>query len=74
MHRNRKYSSGKETDRCAFCVQAVHHGWEELEFVLDGMREKIGVHEDGVGRAERRIVLEEEGGGDLGSVQKVMSQ
>ena len=94
--------------RDAFRVQRVHHGWEEVKFVLDCVfvfgwalvslevawgffwwffwwffggfehaeergggvltAEKIGVDEDGVRWDEGCIVLEEERGGDLRSV------
>ena len=33
--------------------------------MLHGVREEVGVHEDGVGGDEGGVVLEEEGGGDL---------
>ena len=54
-------------DGRAFRVQAVHHRRQHLEFFLDGVGEEIGVDEDGVGRDEGGVVLEEEGGGDLGT-------
>ena len=52
-------------DGHALCIQAVHHRREQLEFLLDGMREEVGVDEDGVGRDESGVVLEEKGSGDL---------
>lgn len=33
--------------------------------MLDGVREEIGIDDDGVGWCEGGVVLEEEGGGDL---------
>ena len=39
----------------------------EVELGLDGVVYEIRVDEDGVGRLEGRVVLEEEGGGDLGT-------
>lgn len=50
-----------------FGVQEVHEGFVELEFGLNGVREEIGVDEDGIGRAEGGVGLEEERGGDLGT-------
>ena len=52
-------------DGNALGIQTVHHGRLEFEFVLHGVGEEIGVDEDGVGRDECRVVLVEEGGGDL---------
>lgn len=49
-------------DRDAFGVEAVHHGGEELEFVLYGVGEEVCVDEDVVGWGEGGVVLEEEGG------------
>jgi hypothetical protein len=49
-------------------VQARHHGLEHLELVLHCVGEEICVDEDGVGRFESCVVLEEEGGGDLGDL------
>lgn len=52
----------------AFGVQAVHHRRDDVELVLHRVREEVCVDEDGVGGREGRVVLEEEGGGDLGAV------
>lgn len=52
-------------DGCGFGVEQVHKGFVQLELGVDGVREKVGVYEDGVGRAEGGVGLEEEGGGDL---------
>lgn len=54
-------------DRRGFGVQAVHHRLDQLELLLDAEVDEVGVDEDGVGGAERFVVLEEEGGGDLGA-------
>ena len=42
--------------------------------MLDGVREEVCVHEHRVRRSEGGVVLEEEGGGDLGSKFKGISQ
>lgn len=57
----------RRDDRDALRVEGVHHGLEEGQLALDGVGEEVGVDEDGVGRHESRVVLEEEGGGDLGT-------
>lgn len=44
----------------AFGIQAVHHGGEEFELLLDSVREEIGIDEDGVGRDKGGVVLEEQ--------------
>jgi hypothetical protein len=54
-------------DGVAFRVEGVHEGFKEGELALDGMGEEVGVDEDGVGGNEGGVVLEEEGGGYLGS-------
>lgn len=52
-------------DGCALGVEAVHHGRKEVEFVLDGVGDEVGIDEDGVGGCKRGIVGEEERGGHL---------
>ena len=52
-------------DGCAFRIQAVHHGGQQLEFGLHGMGEEVGVDKDRVGWDKAGVVGEEEGGGDL---------
>lgn len=56
-------------DGDTFGVEAVHHCLEQLELVLDGVGEEVRVDEDGVGRDEGGVVLEEEGRGDLGAME-----
>ena len=46
-------------DDAAGGVQSVHQGGQEIELVLDGVGEEVGVEEDGVGGLEGGIVLEE---------------
>lgn len=58
-------------DREAFGVEGIHHGFEEGKLALDCVREKIGIDEDGIGWNEGGVVLEEEGGGDLGTARSV---
>jgi hypothetical protein len=48
-------------DGCGFCVEEVHEGFVQLELAVDGVREEVGVYEDGVGWAEGGVGLEEEG-------------
>lgn len=52
-------------DGVALGEEAVHHGLEERQLALDGVREEVGVDEDAVGRHERLVVLEEERRGEL---------
>jgi hypothetical protein len=54
-------------DGRGFGVQQVHERLVQLEFAVHRMREEVGVDEDGVGRAESRVGLEEERRGDLGA-------
>jgi hypothetical protein len=49
----------------------VHKRLVELELGLYGVREKVRVDEDVVGRAEGGVGLEEEGGGDLWAEERV---
>ena len=55
------------THRDALGVEAVHHRGQELQLVLNGMREEVGVDEDAVGGNESLVVLEEQSGRDLGT-------
>jgi hypothetical protein len=43
--------------------QAVHHPLDELDLVLDGKVDKVGIHQDAVRWAEVGIVRKEETGG-----------
>ena len=54
-------------DGRALGVEAVHHGGEELELVLDGVGEEVGVDQDRIGGLQGGVVLEEEGGWHLGA-------
>jgi len=38
-----QYAIGHDGD--TFRIEAIHHGWNDLKFVLDGMGNKIGVHQ-----------------------------
>jgi hypothetical protein len=53
-------------DGGGFGVQQVHEGLVELELGVHRVREEVGVDEDGVGRAQGGVGLEEERGADLG--------
>ena len=55
-------------DDAAGCVQGIHEGGQEIELVLDGVGEEVGVEEDGVRGLEGGVVLEEEGGWGLGDL------
>ncbi|KAB8337030.1 hypothetical protein FH972_021334 [Carpinus fangiana] len=48
-------------DGAAGGVEGVHEGLEQGQLGADGVREEVGVDEDGVGRGERRVVREEHG-------------
>jgi hypothetical protein len=52
-------------DRDTLGVEGVHHGFEERQLALHRVREEIGIDQHRVGGHERRVVLEEEGRGDL---------
>jgi hypothetical protein len=47
----------------ALCEQAVHRRAHNLQLVFDGKVDKVGVQQDVVGRAQRRVVREEHGRG-----------
>lgn len=53
-----------------FCggEEGVHEGGEQVEFVLDRVREEVCVDEDLVGRGEGGVVGEEHGGRGLGDL------
>ena len=53
--------------RNAFRHQAIHHSLDELDLVLYGKVDKVGVDQDAVGRAEGGVVGEEEGGRERGA-------
>lgn len=57
-------------DRRAFGVEAVHHGGNDFQLVLDGMGDKIGIDEDGVGRCQGGVILEEKRRRSLGSAME----
>ena len=42
------------------CVETVHHAGDDVDLVLDGEVDEVGVDEDVVGRAELHVVLEEQ--------------
>ena len=52
-------------NRNAFGIQAVHHGGQHLELLLNSVGEEVGINEDLVWRDEGGVVLEEESGGYL---------
>lgn len=52
-------------DRNAFCIKAIHHRWQKLELLLDGMAQEVGVYKYVVGGYKSGIVLEEQCGRDL---------
>ena len=47
-------------DGCCFGVEEIHERLIQLELSVDGVGEEIGIYEDGVGRAEGGVGLEEE--------------
>lgn len=52
-----KYAIGD--DRDTFGVQAIEHGWNDLEFVLNRVGDEIGIDQHGVWGGEGRVELEE---------------
>ena len=58
-------------DGIAFGVEAVHHGGKKFEAVLDGVREEIGIHEDGIWWNKSSVVLKEKRRGNLWSCNPV---
>lgn len=56
-----KNAIGDARDRLG--VQAIHHALDQLDFVLQTKVDKVGIHQDSVGRTKGSIVLEEERGG-----------
>lgn len=52
-------------DRGGFGVEQVHESLIDFKLVGNGVREEIGVDENGVGRSKSGVGLEEEGRGDL---------
>lgn len=57
-------------DRDAFGVKAVHHCRDHFEFVLDRVRQEVGIDQDGVRRRKGSIVLKEQCGGNLRAVDR----
>ena len=51
----------------ALAEEAVHAGFEDIQFVLDGKVDEIGIDEDAVGWSECVIMREEEAGGLFGA-------
>lgn len=56
----RKDALGDHGD--ALGVETVHHALDNVDLVLDGEVEKVGIHKHPVRRPEREVELEEEGG------------
>lgn len=54
-----RVSAGKHS-RLTLCHQAVHHPLHQLDLVLDGKVDEIGIDEDAVRRPEIRVVREKE--------------
>lgn len=44
-----------------FGIQAIHHTLDQLDLVLQGKIDKVGIHKYAVGRTQSRVVLEEHG-------------
>ena len=40
------------------CIQAIHHGFDEIEFILDGKVDKVGIDEDLIWRCKGGIMFE----------------
>jgi phage gp29-like protein len=48
-----------------FSQQAIHHGFNQLQLVLDGKVDKIGINQNMVWRTQSSIVFEKEGRSNL---------
>lgn len=51
-----------------FGVETVHHALDQLDFVLDREVDEVGIHQDPVWRSKSRVVVEEHGRSDLGTI------
>lgn len=52
-------------DRVTLRIETIHHGVEKRELSLNRVTEKVGIHEDVVGRNESCVVLKEHVAGHL---------
>ena len=41
-------------------IEAVHHGWNDIKFMLNGVGYEVGVNKNRIRRREGRIILEKE--------------
>ena len=46
-------------------IETVHHRRYDVQLVLDGLVDKVGVHQDAIRRSKGRIVLKEHTAVDL---------
>lgn len=47
-------------DRNTLGIQAVHHGWNDIKLMLNGVRYEVGINKNGIRWREGRIILEKE--------------
>ena len=47
------------TNPLTFCIEAVHHGLENIKLVADGEVDKVGVHQNKEWRTKLSVVLKE---------------
>ena len=52
-----------------FCVKTVHHALHDIQLVLNGEVDEVGVNENVVRWSQLCVILEEQGGGDLWTVR-----
>lgn len=52
-----------------FGIETVHHPLYNIQFVLNGEVDEVGVNKDMVGGTQLHVVLEEQGRGDLWTVR-----
>jgi hypothetical protein len=57
-------------DGRGFGIEQVHEGFVELELAVHGVGKEVRVDEDGIGRTESGVGLEEERRGDLWAVMR----
>ena len=52
-----------------FGIETVHHPLNNIQFVLNGEVDEVGVNKDMIGGTQLHVVLEEQGRGDLRTVR-----
>nr|GMD38048.1 U3 small nucleolar RNA-associated protein 24 [Ipomoea batatas] len=47
--------------RSAFCIQAIHHSFLQIQFILNGEIDKVGIDQHSIRGSQGSVILEEEG-------------